>query len=108
MKDKDKDITLQLVDVFNEYLDLNGLTVSYAARCCKIPRTSLAEWAKGQRYSLWQSERTAEERVNMARLLPDSISKEVLEAVENAEKQAFSIGFRTALELVKELEAIKR
>ncbi len=59
-------------------------------------------------YSLWQSERTAEERVNMARLLPDSISKEVLEAVENAEKQAFSIGFRTALELVKELEAIKR
>lgn len=49
MKDKDKDITLQLVDVFNEYLDLNGLTVSYAARCTKIPRTSLAEWAKGQR-----------------------------------------------------------
>lgn len=48
-KDKDKDITLQLVDVFNEYLDLNGLTVSYAARCTKIPRTSLAEWAKGQR-----------------------------------------------------------
>ena len=59
-------------------------------------------------YSLWQSERTAEERVNMARLLPESISKEVLEAVDNAEKQAFSIGFRTALELVKELEAIKR
>lgn len=44
-----ENITLQLVDVFNEYLDLNGLTVSYAARCTKIPRTSLAEWAKGQR-----------------------------------------------------------
>lgn len=43
-------------------------------------------------YSLWQSERTPEERVNMARLLPDSISKEVLEAVESAEKQAFSDG----------------
>lgn len=46
MKD---DITLQLVDVFKTYIDLNGLTISYAARCCKIPRTSLAEWAKGQR-----------------------------------------------------------
>lgn len=44
-----ENITLRLVDVFNEYLDLNGLTLSYAARCCKIPRTSLAEWAKGQR-----------------------------------------------------------
>ena len=44
-----ENITLRLVDVFNEYLDLNGLTVSYAARCTKIPRTSLAEWAKGQR-----------------------------------------------------------
>ena len=46
---KDKDITLQLVDVFKTYIDLNGLTISYAALCCKIPRTSLAEWAKGQR-----------------------------------------------------------
>lgn len=46
---KDKDITLQLVDVFKTYLDINGLTISYAARCTKIPRTSLAEWAKGQR-----------------------------------------------------------
>ncbi len=46
---KDKDITLQLVDVFKTYLDINGLSLSYAARCTKIPRTSLAEWAKGQR-----------------------------------------------------------
>lgn len=46
---KDKDITLQLVDVFKTYLDINGLSLSYAARCCKIPRTSLAAWAKGQR-----------------------------------------------------------
>lgn len=46
---KKDDITLQLVDVFKTYIDLNGLTISYAARCCKIPRTSLAEWAKGQR-----------------------------------------------------------
>ena len=48
-------------------------------------------------YSLWQSERTAEERVNMARLLPESISKEALEAVESAEKQAFSVGFKCAM-----------
>ena len=46
---KKDDITLQLVDVFKAYIDLNGLTISYAARCTKIPRTSLAEWAKGQR-----------------------------------------------------------
>lgn len=46
---KNKDITLKLVDVFKTYLDINGLSLSYAARCCKIPRTSLAEWAKGQR-----------------------------------------------------------
>ena len=46
---KKDDITLKLVDVFKTYIDLNGLTISYAARCCKIPRTSLAEWAKGQR-----------------------------------------------------------
>ena len=46
---KNKDITLKLVDVFKTYIDLNGLTISYAARCCKIPRTSLSEWAKGQR-----------------------------------------------------------
>ena len=59
-------------------------------------------------YSLWQSERTAEERVNMARLLPESISKEVLEAVESAEKPAFSVGFKCAMELMEELKAIGR
>ena len=46
---KKDDIALKLVDVFKTYIDLNGLTISYAARCTKIPRTSLAEWAKGQR-----------------------------------------------------------
>lgn len=46
---KDKDITLQLVDVFKAYLDINGLSVGYAARCCKIPYTTLSEWSKGQR-----------------------------------------------------------
>lgn len=58
-------------------------------------------------YSLWQSERTPEERVNMARLLPE-LSKEVLEAVESAEKQAFSVGFKCAMELMEELKAIGR
>ena len=46
---KKDDIALKLVDVFKTYIDLNGLTISYAARCTKIPRTSLAEWAKWQR-----------------------------------------------------------
>lgn len=46
---KKDDITLQLFDVFKTYIDLNGLTISYAARCCKIPYTTLSEWAKGQR-----------------------------------------------------------
>lgn len=46
---KKDDITLQLVDVFKTYIDLNGLTISYAARCCKIPYTTLSEWSKGQR-----------------------------------------------------------
>lgn len=59
-------------------------------------------------YSLWQSERTQEERANMARLLPDQEKqREALELVERAEKQAFSIGFKTALELVRELESIR-
>lgn len=59
-------------------------------------------------YSLWQSERTQEERANIARLLPDQEKqREALELVERAEKQAFSIGFKTALELVRELESIK-
>lgn len=46
---KKDDIILQLVDAFKTYIDLNGLTISYAARCCKIPYTTLSEWAKGQR-----------------------------------------------------------
>jgi len=59
-------------------------------------------------FSLWQSERTPEERANMARLLPDQEKqREALELVERAEKQAFSIGFKTALELVRELESIR-
>ncbi len=59
-------------------------------------------------YSLWQSERTQEERANIARLLPDQEKqREALELVERAEKQAFSIGFKTALELVRELESIR-
>lgn len=58
---KKDDITLQLVDVFKTYIDLNGLTISYAARCCKIPRTSLAEWAKGQRCLTAESTRKVKE-----------------------------------------------
>ena len=59
-------------------------------------------------YSLWQSERTQEEQANIARLLPDQEKqREALELVERAEKQAFSIGFKTALELVRELESIR-
>ena len=59
-------------------------------------------------YSLRQRERTQEERANIARQLPDQEKqREALELVERAEKQAFSIGFKTALELVRELESIR-
>lgn len=59
-------------------------------------------------YSLWQSERTPDERTELARLLPDETTlKEVYELLESSEKQAFFIGFRIALELAKELETVK-
>lgn len=59
-------------------------------------------------YSLWQSERTPDERTELARLLPDETTlKEVYELLESSEKQAFFIGFRIALELSKELETVK-
>ena len=49
MKKYDKIRSLPLVEVFNNYLDFNGLTVAYASRCTKIPYTNLAEWSKGFR-----------------------------------------------------------
>ena len=59
-------------------------------------------------YSLWQSERTPDERTELARLLPDETTlKEVYELLESSEKQAFFIGFRIALELAQELETVK-
>lgn len=59
-------------------------------------------------YSLWQSERTPDERTELARLLPDETTlKEVYELLESSEKQVFFIGFRIALELAKELETVK-
>lgn len=59
-------------------------------------------------FSLWQSERTPDERTELARLLPDETTlKEVYELLESSEKQAFFIGFRIALELAKELETVK-
>lgn len=59
-------------------------------------------------FSLWQSERTPDERTELARLLPDETTlKEVYELLESSEKQAFFIGFRITLELAKELETVK-
>ncbi len=40
---------LPLAEVFNAYLDHNGLTVAFAAKSCDIPYTNLLEWSKGMR-----------------------------------------------------------
>lgn len=49
MKEYDKIRSLPLAEVFNTYIEINGLTVAYAARCMGISYTSLAEWTKGMR-----------------------------------------------------------
>ena len=49
MKKYDKIRSLPLAEVFNNYLDFNGLTVAYASRCTKIPYSNLSEWSKGFR-----------------------------------------------------------
>lgn len=49
MKHYDKIQALQLVEVFNAYIEYNGLTIAYAARCTAIPYTNLAEWSRGFR-----------------------------------------------------------
>ena len=49
MKKYDRIRTLPLVEVFNSYIEHNGLSRAYAARCTKIPYTNLAEWSRGLR-----------------------------------------------------------
>ena len=41
--------TERLRNIFNKYLELNDLTISFASRCCKIPWTTISCWANGQR-----------------------------------------------------------
>lgn len=40
MKKYDRIRTLPLVEVFNSYIEHNGLSLAYAARCTKIPYTN--------------------------------------------------------------------
>lgn len=59
-------------------------------------------------YSLWASSRTPLPETNVSRLLPDKELQTQLHAyIEEAEKRAFSVGFKAALELVRQLEAIE-
>lgn len=40
---------LSLRDIFNEFREINGLTVAYITRRTGIPWTTLGEWACGKR-----------------------------------------------------------
>lgn len=40
---------IDLKNLFNSFVQFNGLSVSYAARQCEIPLTNLAAWARGER-----------------------------------------------------------
>lgn len=44
-----KNTNIDLREIFNTYLNINGLTISYASRYTKIPRTTLYEWSLGHR-----------------------------------------------------------
>lgn len=59
-------------------------------------------------YSLWVSDRLPLPVTELNRLLPDKELQTQLHAyIEEAEKRAFSVGFKAALELVRQLEAIE-
>ena len=59
-------------------------------------------------YSLWVSDRSSLPVTELDRLLPNKELQTQLHAyIEEAEKRAFSVGFKAALELVRQLEAIE-
>lgn len=59
-------------------------------------------------YSLWASSRMPSQETKISQLLPDKELQTQLHAyIEEAEKRAFSVGFKAALELVRQLEAIE-
>lgn len=59
-------------------------------------------------YSLWASSRTPLPETKVSQLLPDKeAQRQLCTYVEEAEKRAFAVGFKAALGLVRQLEAIE-
>ena len=59
-------------------------------------------------YSLWASSRTPLPETKVSQLLPDKELQTQLHAyIEEAEKRAFSVGFKAALELVRQLDGVE-
>ncbi|RHT13213.1 hypothetical protein DW884_02545 [Ruminococcus sp. AM40-10AC] len=59
-------------------------------------------------YSLWASSRTPSQETKVSQLLPDrEAQRQLCTYVEEAEKRAFAVGFKAALGLVRQLEAIE-
>lgn len=59
-------------------------------------------------YSLWASSRTPLPETKVSQLLPDKELQTQLHAyIEEAEKRAFSVGFKAALELVQQLDSVE-
>ena len=59
-------------------------------------------------YSLWASSRTPLPETKVSQLLPDrEAQRQLCTYVEEAEKRAFAVGFKAALGLVRQLEAIE-
>lgn len=59
-------------------------------------------------YSLWASSRTPLPETKVSQLLPDKELQTQLHAyIEEAEKRAFSVGFKAALELVQQLDGVE-
>ena len=40
---------IELRDLFNEFMQINGLSIAYASRQTGIPMTTLTTWARGER-----------------------------------------------------------
>ena len=59
-------------------------------------------------YSLWASSRTPLPETKVSQLLPDKELQTQLHAyIEEAEKRAFSVGFKAALEFVQQLDGVE-
>ena len=59
-------------------------------------------------YSLWASSRTPLPETKVSQLLPDrEAQRQLYTYVEEAEKRAFTVGFKAALELVQQLDGVE-